>query len=352
MERNNDIQIDVMMFGGRRCGKTSVLAAMQNCFEEKFGRSNLTIYPVDGDTIFAIEEKTRELNGYFFQGMHNRRFVPDDNPTLDVAEYKFYISLKNKPNGKIIINFIDYPGEWLDDKSKCEKLQSYMKKSRIIIVAIDSPYLMEELPEKEESAVGVYNDKRNYSLRISNMLKGLELTDTRMILFVPLKCEKYYHANKMTELRERIKSAYKEVFNYIKGNEKYFQIAITPILTMGGAEFSRFKRNDNGEIELNEINGLPSLAEFCFPDSERKFEPKYCEQPILHILLYVLEMAKREKDEVAKTKFGISLWLSKLMESFLRMPSAVDFMNEQKAIKTILKEYDDGYEIYQNTLKF
>lgn len=33
------VEIKVMMFGGRRCGKTSVLAAMQSCFEKEFGRA-------------------------------------------------------------------------------------------------------------------------------------------------------------------------------------------------------------------------------------------------------------------------------------------------------------------------
>ena len=46
--------VDVMMFGGRRTGKTSVLAAMQACFDETLGKDNLMITPVGDDTLLII----------------------------------------------------------------------------------------------------------------------------------------------------------------------------------------------------------------------------------------------------------------------------------------------------------
>ena len=54
---SENYSINVMMFGGRRCGKTSVLAAMQSSFEKSFGKGNLTISTADDDTLFTIEAK-------------------------------------------------------------------------------------------------------------------------------------------------------------------------------------------------------------------------------------------------------------------------------------------------------
>ena len=45
------LKVQVMMVGGRRCGKTSVLAAMKDNFETQFADTNLTIAIDDFDTL-------------------------------------------------------------------------------------------------------------------------------------------------------------------------------------------------------------------------------------------------------------------------------------------------------------
>ena len=47
--------INVMMFGGRRCGKTSVITAMNRNFEDVFGgKGDLAISMPDYETMVAI----------------------------------------------------------------------------------------------------------------------------------------------------------------------------------------------------------------------------------------------------------------------------------------------------------
>ncbi len=171
-----NVNVKVMMFGGRRCGKTSVLAAMQSCFEKVFGRSNLTISAADEDTLFTIEEKNREIKGYFHNQGRSREFTPDSNPTLEIMEYRFNIGLKNKTDKNktgdgIVVDFIDYPGEWLADREKVKKIMPLIKQCHVIIIAIDSPHLMEQTHSDEEDAVGEFNDARNYSYRIGEWVK-------------------------------------------------------------------------------------------------------------------------------------------------------------------------------------
>ena len=157
--------VDVMMFGGRRTGKTSVLAAMQACFDETLGKDNLMITPVGDDTLLIIEEKQREMQEYY----HNKKrgLVPDDKPTSDLNEYTFGIKLKNKSGqeGMMTINFIDYPGEWLgnDRKNKEHRTQinENLLKINVIINAIDTPYLMEGTRTNRDEEIGKYNDLRN-----------------------------------------------------------------------------------------------------------------------------------------------------------------------------------------------
>lgn len=355
---SENYSINVMMFGGRRCGKTSVLAAMQSSFEKSFGKGNLTISTADDDTLFTIEEKKREINNYFIHKGQSREFVPDDTPTTEVMEYKFEIGLKHKSNGSIIVNFIDYPGEWLGNKENFSKIKDIMKKSNVVIVAIDTPYLMEQTHSDAEEAVGEFNDRRNYSERIGEMLKkNFELNNgIKMVLFVPLKCEKYLHEGKMPLVYKKIRKAYETTFNYLDGNNKQKCIvAVTPIITFGCAEFQRFERDENHNIILDENYHLPKKALYIFTDT-RYTEPQsqYCEQPMVYILAYVFEMARRLKENNANSSGFFGKIINWFEESFLNMPSADDYLLELDNVKKAMKTNDAqaGYYLVNNPLKF
>lgn len=162
MAQNEDIKIQVMMIGGRRCGKTSVLSAMQANFQEVFSNTGLSIVASDMNTLNTLHAKQSEINNYFLNKDEGRQFVPDAAPTEDKSVYSFNVTFANK-KGKVKIDFVDYPGEWLKDSSKNEDLQKEMEKSSVIIVAIDTPYMMEEK--------GKYNDNRNACSITIEMLK-------------------------------------------------------------------------------------------------------------------------------------------------------------------------------------
>lgn len=354
---NNDIR--VMMFGGRRCGKTSVLAAMQSCFDSHFGRGRLTISSADNETMLVIEDKHREINSYFESRGENRSFVPDDTPTTEKTEYSFNIGLKGKKD-VLTVTFVDYPGEWLNQGDKLSTLEDMMNESHIILIAIDSPYLMEQVnsPNPDDpNAIGKYNDLRNYCNRIGEMMKKSfsldENGEPKMILFVPLKCEKYYNQQKMGILIQRLKKAYETTFNYLEGfNKKLCEVAITPILTLGCAEFDRFRR-ENGEILLDEQYHTPKEALYIFKDtSVREPHPKYCEQPMVYILSYVFEMARRARDP--KNKNVIMRAWQFVNEKFWSMPSAQDFFEERETVqKAMIKnDAESGYKLISNPLGF
>lgn len=55
------------MVGGRRCGKTSVLAAMKSNFEQQFAETDLTMSYADLETLSILEEKNNEMKEYFLE---------------------------------------------------------------------------------------------------------------------------------------------------------------------------------------------------------------------------------------------------------------------------------------------
>lgn len=295
---NSEFKVNVMMIGGRRCGKTSVLAAMQDSFNKKVSGTPLRFDTADGTTVKVLGDKISEIQEYFTVKGHSPTFVPDDTPTKDISTYSFNVGLKDsKTKSKIKINFIDLPGEWVVNHTHDDEIMDNMSKSRVLIIAIDTPHLMEEN--------GRFNERRNHCYDIIEMVKRVGFADADkgagLILLIPLKCERYYNDKRMEEVLIKVKEAYSDLIQYINqpgvdGKRSSCQVAVTPIRTMGGAAFEKFERDDNLEIKLDSGYKTPEEAIYYFPDMNKlKPEPADCEQPVLYVLDFTLRAAQSVK---------------------------------------------------------
>ena len=359
-----DCTINVMMFGGRRCGKTSVITAMNRNFEDVFGlTSDLVIAADDFDTMVAIEEKEQDIDS-FFQKRPFGEFNTDGRPTADGTEYLFELQIKGKSSkrDRITLSLYDFPGEWLtsNSKEKNELLKERMSSCGIIMIAIDTPYLMEPFSDvqKSEHTVGTWNDRRNYCKRITQMIKTNfapnEGPDPKMILFVPLKCEKYYANGVMGLVNLKIQEAYKDLLNFTNAGENRgcYELVIAPILTFGKdtVVFTRFKTDEDGEPIMDERGRCPTVPLFKFENRSNTYSPQFCEQPLLYALSYLLsQMYKVKKSEREKSNIFGRLWQS-LGETFGNWASVEDFLLQFEKIKTKLKLSGDGYQILSDPL--
>lgn len=256
-------KVNVMMFGGRRCGKTSVIAAMKSCIEDLFGSQSHLLMTYDNATLDVITKKEKEIRR-FLSGKE-KVFVPDEGASAGISEYYFDVSLKGK-KGTISLMFCDYPGEYLSNPSKKSFLKEYVEKSNIFIIAIDTPMLLEEPDEADRDRIGRYNSDSNKPALVCNTIMSV-LKDRAnqnippLIMFVPLKCEKYHNEKRMEEVNKKVHAAYRPLFDFFCGpNENCYQVVIAPILTFGEntAQFSRFEYDDNGDI-IEGADGLPKL---------------------------------------------------------------------------------------------
>lgn len=347
----NDFTIRVMMIGGRRCGKTSVLAAMKSCFEEATKNTSLTITAND-ETMEMLDKKRSEIELYY-KSCNNLGFSPDNNPDETESKYFFNIGLKGK-NTNLTVRFFDFPGEWV--RTDPEKIVKEIKNSDVIMIAIDTPYLMEES--------GFYNENWNKCSLITNLLKSnfdLLNSEPKMILFVPLKCERYKNdvKYKLDNIQEKIRNiAYRDLINHLNNSNKV-TVAITPIFTMGTASFYKFDRDENGKIieqKISDTQVVPKTAFYDFTNEAYTVggnypqpKPQYCEQPMIYLLAYTMEIAKRIKNKQNANFWGrlANVFLTK----FLSFPSAEDFINERQTLCNHMVRDKDGYCFVYNPLK-
>lgn len=347
MAANDNFEMKVMMLGGQRTGKTSILASMKSNFEERFKNTGLQIVSGDIETLDELDEANAKMRDYF--NIKDSCFPANAVPTSDDVEYSFSISIANK-KGKINVKFYDFPGEWLrgkEYKEKKEKLIEEIKKNHVLILAIDTPCMMEEN--------GSFNGKQNRCFVITEMIKmafGDIDRESGLVLFVPLKCERYYNEGKMEAVCKKTVESYKELIQYFADSKPKFEVAVTPIFTLGGVAFHRFQRGKDQKIEVNEQTGCPKEMYYIPDRTVKQPIPKYCEQPAVYLLAYLLQLASENIQENYKKGHFWDKLMIRLQENFFHMSSAKDYMEKKTCILNKLKKNGDGYKILQNPMKF
>jgi hypothetical protein len=283
----------VLMFGARRTGKTSLLASMLNNYQETMSGSDVTFVPKNHEVFRILDKKQLELRNVFNSKKIEERWKIEESPTYEISQYSFKMNIIKSPN-EYTVTFVDIPGEYIHD-SHAEEVQEWLLKSDMVIIAIDTPHLIE--------IKGSYNEAFNRTGTLYNMFVNCsQFCDSdKLILFAPLKCEKYYYENRMEEVKSGVKSKYATIIRHF-GNEHLkskITMAITPILTMGGVVFSHLGRDENGTVEVyrstDSQNLRPRHVYYKLRDREAQFSPKYCEQPLVYIMSFVSKIVKSKK---------------------------------------------------------
>ncbi|MFZ4443217.1 MAG: hypothetical protein ACOYOY_07365, partial [Planktothrix agardhii] len=201
-------EIKITMLGARAVGKTSLLTAMYDQFENTIGQTNLQLIP-DLKSNAILQEKLGQLKSLVDEFEATGGIPPD---TIGVKSFIFDLGKKGgKPS--IRLNFQDYNGDDLNHNapiSEQEKVQNLINESVIILIAIDAPALME--------AKGQYNHLINRPQQIKNILAKAfqELKEPRLVILAPIKCETYLQNEKSTrELLRRVKDEYANLLGFL-----------------------------------------------------------------------------------------------------------------------------------------
>ena len=362
---NKDLQaFNILMIGSRRAGKTSVLASMIESFEalEKTTKNKFRIKALP-DTEALLQSKRLELNKIFESKEKEALcWTLDENATDLAYDYEFRLSVNGSDN-TVDICFKDIPGEWI--RNEPAKIREELARSQVILVAIDTPHLLEE--------GGAYSDSFNITSDIDRHLQNisLEKESPRMVLFVPIKCEKYHHENRMVEVEKAIREQYKDVITALTTGRKteLYTVAITPILTLGGVVFRDFARGEDGEVTVveNQLNKSlylrPTAAYYELYEPAPYFAPLYCEQPVLYLINFIVHQVdiivkKAEKKgrlrrtadivgAIVATVLGggilaVPMWLNVFRDSNLK----------ESVVKTMehIKTSGDGYVMLQDPM--
>ena len=328
------MQMSVCMLGARGVGKTSVITSMYNSQKQAVSGSNLFL-AADAGTSMILNDKKNQLD-YIFSGYHEEgSFMKEAGIAGDSSEslFKFTYGL-NSERINIDLEIRDYPGEYL--KKEPEIVSKYIEEANAVMIAIDTPCLME--------VGGRYNDGKNQPELVMNFLMNhLKNEEEKLVLFIPLKCEKYFHEGTIDQVTKRVEEVYADLITFLRdrdgtnGFKKKICCAITPIQTLGDVEFDSFGQE---EITARDGKVLPMQTYYKYISVNAKYNPQCCDQPLYYLLAFVSKQYQKLQ-EAEK----VSGWLGKLKEALKLIPNVESFLLEIAALGAKRLDGTKGYKI-------
>lgn len=310
-------ELQVTMLGPSGVGKTTLLTAMYDKFEDNIGSTDLQLTP-DDDTSSILQDYLVDLksltNVYEAKGRVGIEGTEAVAGPESLRSFVFGLGKKGK-NPSLQINFRDYPGKYHTAKASPEEkkfVKELLSQSAVVLIAIDAPALMEKN--------GKYHDEINRPEQIKDIFKDSyqELDSPRLVIFAPVKCEKYLKNEKTTqELLQRIKEGYKRLINYFETETLNRNIAsvITPVQTVGSVVFSRLEVDDNNNIHFI----------FRKISHDAVYNPQDSEQPLRYLLQFLL-----------------AIHLKNRQDSFRIFKFLHNWLNLDNHLKTAVKEFAKG----------
>ncbi len=333
-------RIKVCMLGARGVGKTSVITSMYNSMDEAVRGTGLFL-SASPDTQIILNTKRNDLKGIFRGNPHKGALISESGIEGDASESLFEFTYGfNKEKVNIDLEIRDYPGEYLEREP--ETVASFINEASAIMIAIDTPCLMEE--------DGRYDRGKNrLDLVADFLLDHLDNQSEKLLLLVPLKCEKYYLENRIDEVRDRVKAAYIGLIDHFRDQDNMFGFkhkvccAVTPIQTLGTVKFHDFGRSPDGSVNETEKCGMPLPREmqFEYAVSNANYAPVNCEQPLYYLLSFISKQYRKEKEAQKTTGF-----IGRLLNMFNLIPKVEEFFLEIQSLAAKRIDGTQGYQIF------
>lgn len=323
--------VSICMMGPRAVGKTTVVTSIFTKSQETVGDSKIYMRPtnVNANELPSYKGKLEAAI---------ERQDPANLPATDVeSDFLFDLGILGKP-ATVKMSIQDYPGEYLtsNDSAKKQKLNDFAKQSHIILVAIDTPYLMEE--------GGRFNAEKNLpDVVMGYLTKHPEEISNKLVMFIPLKCERYYYDNRMDEVADRVIKSYKlgkegekkeELRDFFDKNN--IASVIAPILSLGGIEFDKMVDNTSGK------GTITKLPQFRMYESNPAYNPLFCSQPFYYLLTYVSRYYIWQQNQTS----GVIARLRNSLNSYLTSDTV--FLNEIGKMHTRILTNKHGYKVVTN----
>lgn len=385
----------ILMLGGRRSGKSSILASIvyalgQN--SELFSITDQTDYTLKDGLGISLNAKRIEIDNYLKNRRNagrNSHFLVDMTPNKGEGNYNLETQIQGA--SKVKFDFVDVQGESMEVTSPYHKrVEQLVTQSDIFVVAIDTPYLMQDINEN-------INTVWNRTEEITNLLANIKIedeeVDRKLIILCPVKCEKWTQSGHAEDVTDRVCQAYKKMINNWV-NHNAVDIWVMPIETAGGIVHSklldgyrlfRSQSDRTGELcSKNDITGqimlengeifTPTADSIIEPEPDKSlvfdftqmplswymvngkgFSPARCEQPAFHIFRFLVKKEEKavliEKQAIDDSWFLKRWWKKLWSPPFGKYLAAYSQLINKLEDRHLIKTSGDGFRKIEGIIK-
>lgn len=174
----------ITMLGPTGVGKTSLLTAIYEKFEDTAGRLEITIDP-ESTTLLKIQECLSNLKS-LTRKSNEVRLQPGEGVRGTAGATSFYFNMGIRGRSpSLSLYFQDYPGSWLNSNpQEMEQVLDFLRESVAILIPIDATAMMEKN--------GKYHEYINLVTTVTVLLKKAyqNIDSPRLVILAPVKCEK------------------------------------------------------------------------------------------------------------------------------------------------------------------
>lgn len=240
--------LKVLMMGGQRVGKSSALAAVMDAFISGKAKDILTANDTsvlesgtDGRKV-SISSKLADVKKMLKTSL-GKTILVDSGKTNNRIDYKLELTLSGT-NDAFEITFTDLNGEFFEGGNiNQEEVIELVKSYDVFIVAVDTTFMMEARNDQSELVDCIINEQYNCVESIHTFLSQIddkEGKDAKLVIFTPIKCERWAKEGKLQEVSEAVIDDYETALKHLR---KYtsVQIEVLPIQTIGSIVFAEHK---------------------------------------------------------------------------------------------------------------
>lgn len=232
--------LKVLMMGGQRAGKTSMLAGLIETMTHGKVKDIIDVKDITESKPASLKLiKSIECLKWNLLSSYGKTYLIDEEKSGEFEEFMLEISIPNTDN-KMSIQFSDVSGEYYDmGRTHDEEVRKRVKEYDVFLIAIDTPNLMEAINPDNMLCNEAINNSYNHVNDIYTFLSEIDDkdgADAKLVIFVPLKCEKWAKEGKINQVVERVKTVYEPSLHALSQYTNV-EVDIMPIQTVGNIVF-------------------------------------------------------------------------------------------------------------------